>query len=373
MKIVIDRDIPFIQDVFENYFDEVIYAPAADITPHLLKGASALVVRTRTYCNEELLQGSGLRFIATATVGTDHIDLNYCRAKGIEVFSAQGCNKGAVLQWVLASLTFASHHFGLPLQGRTLGVVGYGNIGRLVERAASAMGMYTMVCDPIVAENEGRNNFVSLHEIAQNSDFITFHVPLTFAGPHHTFNMADEAFFSRVKPDAFILNSSRGGVMDENTLIQLFARGKILGTAIDVWYGEPIILDSLLQNSIVATPHIAGYSIEGKVNATRMVVNAIAHFFQLSISGWQPASGSLLQPVELDLNNFRDNNRLNLNALIARIYDVGSETKELKAKPNSFEKIRNSYSYRRENSGYLVRNCSESEKQLIEALGFVAG
>ncbi len=371
MKIVIDKDIPFIHGIFEEYFNEVVYSSALEISNQLLVNASALVIRTRTLCNEELLQGTKVEIIATATVGTDHIDLNFCQKRGIKVLSAQGCNKGAVLQWVLAALSSAANYFQEPLQGKIMGIVGNGNIGSLVSKAAKAIGMDTLICDPVLAEIEGNCSYTSLDNVAENADFISFHVPLTYMGNYPTFNMAADDFFSRIKVNSFILNSSRGGVVNENLMVQSYQKKRIRGMAIDVWFGEPLILDILLNECLIATPHVAGYSIEGKINATLMAVMAIANHFNFKLNSFKPSKNPIEETIELNCSQFITNNsNLNLHSLMNRVYNIASETKCLKNEPQNFEKIRNNYAYRRENSGYFLSGCRSDLVNVINNLGF---
>jgi len=371
MKIVIDKDIPFIHGIFEEYFNEVVYSSAIEISNQLLVNASALVIRTRTFCNEELLQGTKVEVIATATVGTDHIDLNFCQKRGIKVLSAQGCNKGAVLQWVLAALSCAANYFQEPLQGKIMGIVGNGNIGSLVSKATKAIGMDTLVCDPVLAEIGGNSSYTSLDKVAENADFISFHVPLTYMGNYPTFNMADTDFFSRIKTNSFILNSSRGGVVNENLMVQSYQKKRIRGMAIDVWLGEPIILDILLNECLIATPHVAGYSIEGKVNATRMAVMAIANHFNFKLNSFIPSKNPIDESIELNCSQFITNDSiLNLHSLMKSVYNIESETECLKNEPYNFEKIRNSYAYRRENSGYFISGCRSDLVKVVYNLGF---
>lgn len=370
MKIVIDSDIPYIKNVFEEFFEEVIYIKGNQIDSNAVRNANALIVRTRTSCNAQLLGGSSVKAIATATVGTDHIDLNYCNASDIKVYSAQGSNKGAVLQWVLASLLVASEKFNFDVKGKVVGVVGVGNIGSLVSKAATALGMEVLLCDPPRQEVESTLNFVDLSYIAKNSDIITFHVPLTQKCRNATLNMASNEFFSYLKPSTLLLNSARGGIVDEGLLAKTLINGKILGAAIDVWHGEPNVLEGLLNASFIATPHIAGYSIEGKINATAMVIEAISKHFELEITNWNPTPNPVEFKIEMNLLKYMDNNLICFNRLIKDVYPITSESISFKENPLSFEVYRNRYSLRRENGGYKFTSSNTEIVTKLEGLGF---
>jgi erythronate-4-phosphate dehydrogenase len=321
-------------------------------------------------CNAQLLSGSSVKAIATATVGTDHIDLNYCNASGIKVYSAQGSNKGAVLQWVLASLLVATENFNFDLNGKVIGIVGVGNIGSLVAKAAKAMGVEVLLCDPPRQEVEGIANFVDLSYIAKNSDIITFHVPLTQKCRNATLNMASNEFFSNLKPNALLFNSARGGIIDEMLLAKTLMSGKILGAAIDVWQGEPNVLEGLLNASYIATPHIAGYSIEGKINATAMVIEAISKHFELGVTNWSPTPNPIEFKLELNLLKYLDNNLICYSELMKKVYPIEMESAYFKINPLNFEAYRNSYNYRRENGGYCFTSDNIEILRKMEELGF---
>lgn len=370
MKIVIDSDIPYIKNVFEDFFDEVIYTKGCQIDSNIVRNANALIVRTRTVCNAQLLNGSAVKAIATATVGTDHIDLNYCKSLGIKVYSAQGCNKGAVLQWVLASLLLASEKFSFDLKGKVIGIVGVGNIGSLVLKASMSLGMEILLCDPPRQEVEGNGIYVDLNYIAKNSDIITFHVPLTQNCPNATFNMASSDFFSHLKPNVILLNSARGGIINENILAKAIINRQILGAAIDVWHGEPTILEELLMASFISTPHIAGYSIEGKINATAMVINAISKHFELDVTSWSPKQNPIELKIEMDLFKYMKNNVICYNELMKKVYPIEEENTHFKNNPSNFESFRNNYNYRRENGGYRFTSSNVEIAKELSNLGF---
>lgn len=329
MKIVIESHIPFIKGIFDDVAD-VVYLPAEAITPAVMKDADALITRTRTRCDEALLEGSRCSFIATATIGTDHIDLDYCRERGIKVVSAPGCNAPAVAQYVLCSVLSVLG----DVKGKTIGVVGVGHVGSIVCRWAECLGMTVLRNDPPRAEAEGSDGFVSLAEIARKADVITFHTPHTCTGKFPTHHLADNAFFNSLVRKPVVINSARGQIFDTPSLLGAMDSGALSAAVIDCWEGEPAISPELLKKAAIATPHIAGYSLEGKVRATIAVVEALSQHFSLGIDfpGEKPAVPPLTVTPETLLSS----------------YNPLSDTEMLKADPSAFESLRNNYNFRHE-------------------------
>lgn len=360
MKLVADINIPFLRGALEPWFTRVDYLPGNTIDHEAVRDADALLVRTRTLCNAELLTGSRVKFIGSATIGHDHIDTDYCARNGITWTNAPGCNSGGVLQWVVAALFRYSEMKHTELAGKTLGVVGVGNVGRRVVLAAKALGLKVLCCDPPRQRTEGLSDFVDFATIARESDIITFHVPLSTGGEYPTFHMADDRFFSRLKPGVFIINSSRGEVVDSTCLYD--AIGRIVGAAaLDVWEHEPNISNMLLEKAIIATPHIAGYSLEGKVTGTCMVVDALSDFFDLGIRPWQPTPNPLAEKILIQ--------NATLESLVRSTYNIMDDDGLLRKNPASFERLRNEYKYRRDFSAYVV-NGYKGKSVSLEMLGF---
>lgn len=334
MKIVIDSKIPMITGVFEPYA-EVCYLPGALITPADVADADALITRTRTRCSAELLsEALKLKIIATATIGFDHIDTAYCADRGIRVATSAGCNARAVAQWVFAAL-------GAMRLGpyATLGVVGVGNVGRVVVAVARSLGYRVLCCDPPRALAEGSQGFVSLEELLVESDIVTMHVPLNA----RTQDMADDRFFNTIRSGATFLNSSRGEVVDEKALVDALKRGHLGHAAIDVWRGEPTINPKLLALATIATPHIAGYSLQGKAMGTAMAVRAVAHTLSLPIHPrWYPKEDVQPTTPRTDLSWDEITRRM------VNYYDIMSDDSALRAVPSSFESLREGYSFRDE-------------------------
>lgn len=331
LRIIVERNIPFIDGVLDDLAD-VSYLPAPEITSEAMAQVDALVTRTRTHCDHRLLDGSRCRFIATATIGTDHIDLPYCASRGITVANAPGCNAPAVAQWVLSSALRLID--GDPAT-KTIGIVGVGHVGSIVDRWAHGLGFKTLLCDPPRADRGDTGNFVSIDEIAEKADIITFHTPLTRSGLYPTFHLCDAAFLSRCSRRPTIMNAARGSVVDTPALVDALLSGSVSAAAIDCWEGEPAIDARLLQLATVATPHIAGYSREGKIRATQMALDALTTNFGLprllARAPAAPAPKTTVTATEL------------LDS-----YDPMADTAALRRNPADFESLRNNYPLRAE-------------------------
>lgn len=274
-KLIIESHVPYVPDELARYF-EIRRLDPEEFTPEAVADADAMIIRTRTRCNAALLADSKARFIATATIGTDHIDLPWCANRGITVASAPGCNAPAVAQYVMASLLTI---FPDGLRGKTIGVVGVGHVGSIVVDWAEQLGMRVLKCDPLRAAREPQFDSHSLDEILPLADIVTFHVPHTLTDPHATHHLADARFFSMLRPGAVFINSARGPIVNTPDLISAIESGKIAHAVIDCWEGEPNVSQRLLQLATIATPHIAGYSLNGKIRATSMAVNALCEAF----------------------------------------------------------------------------------------------
>ena len=365
MKIVVDDKIPYIRETLAKLADEVVYLKGSEIGPEDVRDADALIVRTRTLCNEQLLKGSKVQFVATATIGYDHLDTTWLEQNGITWTNCPGCNSGSVAQYIesaLASLNpskrrdlptdsilpLPSERVGVRL---TLGVVGCGHVGSKVCRVGERLGMRVLVNDPpleaslnpserrdlptdsilhLPSERVGVRLFVPLETIAREADIITFHVPLDDS----TRYLADEAFFKRLKRKPVIINSSRGGVVNEQALLQAMDEGLVRQAVIDTWEHEPNISRVLLNKVYIGTPHIAGYSADGKVNADNMVVEALCRHFSLPLP-------EKIMPPKLPADFSYTGNPLEL-------YDVMEDSQKLKNHPEMFEELRGNYPVRRE-------------------------
>ncbi len=288
IKIVADNKIPFLKGVFENVA-EIEYLNPADINHDSIKTADALIIRTRTNCNSDLLDNTNVKFIATATIGFDHIDTEYCKGKNIKWINAPGCNSFSVKQYVASALLTIARKKNINLSEKTIGIVGVGNVGSKVASVAKNFGMKVLLNDPPRERSEDKNKFVSIDKIISESDIITFHVPLIKDGIDKTYHMADESFFKKLKKDIIFFNTSRGSVVNNSALKAAIIEGKIEAALLDVWENEPNIDLELLNKVDIATPHIAGYSADGKANGTSVSVKGVSEFFNLGIDkNWYP-------------------------------------------------------------------------------------
>ena len=324
MRIVCDDKIPFLRGVFEPYA-EVVYLPGAAICAADVRDADAIVTRTRTRCGRALLEGSSVRIIASATIGYDHIDTAWCESHGIAWANAPGCNSGSVAQYIASALLALSTNHGFDLRGITLGIVGVGHVGTKVAHVAEALGMRVLLNDPPRALAEGPEGFVSLEEIVAKSDIITLHVPLT-AETRHLF---DAARIAALRPDQILINTSRGEVVDGDALREALQSRRLKAAVLDVWENEPDIDPDLAELVEIATPHIAGYSLDGKAAGTTAAVRAVANALDIpELSDFTVR----LEPVSPDTAK----------------YDVRRDSARLKADISSFEQLRSEYPVRRE-------------------------
>ena len=341
MKIVVDDKIPYIRETICQLADEVVFLSGAAITAADVKDADVLVVRTRTRCNRQLLERSKVKLVVTATIGYDHLDTQWLDAAGIRWTNCPGCNSGSVAQYVECSLLLLEQQKGLVLRQSTIGIVGCGHVGSKVKAVAERLGMRVLVCDPPLQKANSQkltaNSYVSLDEIERRCDVITFHVPLTRKGQYATWHLADDDFFHRLSRVPYIINTSRGEVVDNKALLSAMEERRVRDAIIDVWEDEPHPDSVLLEKVFIGTPHIAGYSADGKVNADNMVIDAICQHFSLPHPG-------LIAPPKLPADFTYSGSPLDL-------YNPMEDSKKLKAASSRFEQLRNNYPLRREKMG----------------------
>jgi erythronate-4-phosphate dehydrogenase len=339
MKIVAYNKIPFLRGVFEPQAT-VVYLPGLAIRREDIADADCLLVRTRTRCNGNLLQGTHVRFIGTATIGFDHIDTEWCGQNEIAWTNAPGCNSGSVAQYITSAILTMADRLNFKPEDKTLGIIGVGHVGKKVEKAAREMGMRVILNDPPRARNEGPAGFSNLKELLTVADIITIHVPLNPDVPDKTINLVDRDFLDQLKPGAILMNSSRGEVLDENSFTSWMkehnrdeepAGKKPISLILDVWPHEPAINLELLRLTAIATPHIAGYSMNGKYNATRMIVEAVTEFFRLD----QPELSPLMR-----------NGAVAPQDGMRAGYDIMADDRRLRESPETFEDQRNNYPQR---------------------------
>lgn len=373
MKIIADNKIPFLKGALEPYA-QVIYLPGADTTAETVRDADALITRTRTKCNESLLKGSGVKMIATATIGYDHIDTEWCEANGIEWTNAPGCNSWSVQQYIASLLVSLSRTYGFDPKQKTLGVIGVGNVGSKVARIASLLGFRILLNDPPRQREGSLPDSVSLDELIERSDIITCHVPLQRTGIDCTYHLFDAGRIAGLRKDQILINSSRGEVVDNRALKAALQEHRILAASLDVWENEPAIDTELLDLLYTGTPHIAGYSLDGKANGTTMSVKAIAHKFGLGCQDWQVEDIPLpAQPVEFSVDAAGKTASQVLAEAIMYTYDIKSDDSRLRADTSTFEKQRSDYPVRREFPAFtaeVLNDGNGSATVLLREAGF---
>jgi erythronate-4-phosphate dehydrogenase len=370
MIVIVDQHIPFIRGVLEQFAD-VRYMPGAAMTRSSVAGADALIVRTRTACTPELLEGTKISFIASATIGYDHIDTAYCEKNGIVWTNAPGCNSSSVRQYIAAALGLAGERFG-GMKGKTIGVVGVGNVGSKVAAHCRLAGLNVLLNDPPRQRREGTSNFVPLRTVIEEADIISFHVPLTESGEDKTFHLADRAFFSKLRPSQLFINTSRGEVAESGALKEALRNKQIAASILDVWEEEPRIDRDLLSKTFIATPHIAGYSTDGKANGTAMSVQALSRHFGLGIDSWFPAKIPPPEKAEHALDCTGLDAEKVLARAVALTYDIAADDRRMKESPECFEKQRADYPLRREFPAYTLhlKHAGAGVREICEQAGF---
>ena len=361
MKVVADTNIPFLKGVLEPYA-EVEYLDGRSIDREALLDADALIIRTRTRCNEETLSGTRVKMISSATIGMDHIDIPWCKAHGIDVQNAEGCNAGGVADYVFSALYGVASRRAIKLDEAVIGIIGVGNVGKKVEYMARTLGFKVLLNDPPRAAKEGPEGFVSLEELLEKATVVTLHVPLD----ETTRGMAGEDFFSRMRPGSIFINASRGEVVDEGALIH--ARPKLGALVLDTWCNEPNVNPNLIELCDIATPHIAGYSYQGKQNGTAMAVQALARHFGIEpLMNFRPAmEDEAMTPTILDLWG---KSQGEIAAVMQYNYPIFTDDFLFRSSPESFEKLRSEYNYRREfslDNHYNTMFSPTDQQQILE-------
>ena len=378
MLILADENMPFAREAFST-LGEVRLAPGRKITAEAVRDCEILAVRSVTRVDERLLAGSRVRFVGTATIGTDHIDTAWLVRAGIGFASAPGSNAVSVAEYIVAALFVLAERLDFRINEKSLGIIGVGNVGRRVAARAEALGLKVVLNDPPLAAKTGDHRYRSLEEILA-CDIVTLHVPLEKGGPYPTFHLVDEKFIERLKPGAILLNTSRGAVVRTAALEAGLGAGKPAAAVLDVWEGEPEISLSLMERVAIATPHIAGYSYDGKVRGTRMIYEAACAHFGREPS-WTEA-GALPSPAKADLPLEGDLSRARelVGAVVRESYDILADDRDLRKigtlvpveRAGWFDSLRKNYPVRREWDSRTVAlgGGLESLEPLLKGLGF---
>jgi len=373
IKIIADNKIPFLKGVLEP-FVKISYLDPFQITRETVKDAEALLVRTRTKCDSELLEGSTIKFIGTATIGFDHIDTELCEINGTKWINAPGCNSSSVQQYVVSALLTIAKLKKMQLDSITIGIVGVGNVGSKVQKAANILGLKILLNDPPRERKEGNEKFVGLDQLVEESDILTIHVPLNMNGIDKTFHLVNDEFFKKFNKGMIIINTSRGEVIDTNSLRNAIKNEKVISSVLDVWENEPKIDIKLMNLVDIATPHIAGYSIEGKANATAACVNSLNKYFNLGLAeNWYP--NNLPLPARSKEIIIECNGKSRQEIFFEGInstYNITEDDKRLRNDVTNFEQQRVEYPTRREFNFYNVQllNADKSLHEAFSELGF---
>ena len=376
--IVADENIPYVKEAFQS-LGKVTLVPGRTITPSTIKHAQALLVRSTTKVNRELLEGSHIQFVGTATAGLDHIEAEYLHASGVEFATAEGANANSVAEYVMTALLILARQNGLTLFGKTIGIIGVGNIGRLVQAKAEALGMTVVLNDPPLAETTDERIYRPLEE-ALECDVVTVHVPLTFEGAFKTFHLLDKATLTHLSPATIFINTSRGEVVETQPLLNQLEKGSLGATVLDVWEFEPDINWELFKLVSLGTPHIAGYSLDGKAQGTFMIYQALCKYLDLEPS-WKP-SHSLPSPElpHIEIETTGKFTEQILCDLTTRTYNLEADHRRMtellqipcETRPLEFDQLRKCYPIRREfhNTKVQLVNGGTKLQQQIAGLGF---
>ncbi len=372
MKILVDENMPYARELFSR-LGEVRAVPGRPIPTDALTDADALMVRSVTKVNEALLGDKAIKFVGTATAGTDHVDQPWLVQAGIGFSAAPGCNAIAVVEYVFSALLMLAERDGFALADRTVGIVGVGNVGGRLQKRLEALGIKTLLCDPPRADNGDEGDFRSLDDLVAEADVITFHTPLYKEGQYKSLHLADESLIRRLKPGTILINACRGPVVDNAALLKCLEAGQKLSVVLDVWEPEPDLNLALLDNVDLGTSHIAGYTLEGKARGTTQVFEAYSQFIgqpqEVALSTLLPAPefgrislhGPLDQPT--------------LKRLVHLVYDVRRDDAPLRKVagiPGEFDKLRKNYLERREWSSLTVECDDADAAELLQKLGFNA-
>jgi len=369
MKILADQNIPFAVEAFSQ-FGEVELFSGRDLTHDDVQAAEILFVRSVTQVNQSLLQGTPVKFVGSATIGTDHIDLDYLAQHSIGFANAPGSNATSASEYVLAALFYYTAQTGSDFKSKTVGIVGYGNVGSRVANLLRALGITLKIYDPPKQAEENNKQIYCDWQAILDCDIVTAHVPLTRTGPCPTYHMFNSEFFSALKKHALFINTSRGKAVDEQALLARIETGKPITLILDVWDNEPAISKTLLQQTLIATPHIAGYAYDGKLRGTEMILHAACEFFNM-LPDWSADAAlggdqhTLLTENQLDKVVSTAYNIIDDDKALRKIIEMDAAQSAM-----HFDALRKNYPQRREFSHYRLKSVPDADQLKFKKLGF---
>jgi erythronate-4-phosphate dehydrogenase len=379
MKIIADANIPFVKECFSS-IGEVEVFPGRQITRDVVGDAGCLLVRSVTKVDSDLLAGSRVRFVGTATIGFDHIDVEYLGRNNVGFASAPGSNANSAAEYVIAGLLEIGRKYKIMLDGKSIGIIGVGNVGSRVEKKCAALGMKVLLNDPPLQRETGDAKYLPLGKLF-DCDFITLHTPLTFRGVDKTFHLADEGFFKSLKAGCVFFNASRGGVVDTKALKTSIRSGQLETTVLDVWEDEPNIDTELLEMVDIGTPHIAGYSLDGKIAGMIMIYKAACKYFGLKakfdIEDFLPKP----EVPKLKINPGNGSEQDVLRQAVEKIYGISEDDSKLRQildvpaerRGEFFDSLRENYPVRREFQNTKIEFATEGTERLsrkLKGIGF---
>ena len=370
MKILVDENMPYAVELFSR-LGTVLSVPGRPIPQDALNDADALMVRSVTKVNEGLLTGKPVKFVGTATAGTDHVDDAWLATQGIGFSAAPGCNAIAVVEYVFSSLLIIAQRDGFQLRDKTVGIIGVGNVGSRLNARLEALGIRTLLCDPPRADRGDEGEFWPLEKLVAEADILTFHTPLNMSGPYATHHLVDADLLARLPADRILINACRGEVVDNAALLDALNGSKKLTAVLDVWEPEPDLSLALLDKVAIGTAHIAGYSLEGKARGTTQVFEAFSQF--IGQPQTVPLESLLPAPEFAEVTLRGALSEAKLLRLIHLVYDVRRDDRPLRrvaGKAGEFDKLRKFYEERREWSSLRVICDDPATAEMLKKLGF---
>lgn len=371
-KIIIDDAVPYAKEIF-SHLGQIETLPGRDITRQHLIDAQALIVRSRTKVDEALLRDTPIEFVGSTVVGLDHIDQDYLKNQGIHFYSAQGCNANSVAEYIITVLFNLAEHFKFDLTQKTLGIVGVGNVGSRVYEKAKKLGIECLLNDPPKEMSDPiethKHPYVDL-DTCLKADIITVHTPLTSKGKHPTFDLINIQRLKNITPQQIIINAARGGIINE----QAWTETTTLANVIDCWENEPFINEALYNKAWIATPHIAGHSLDAKIAGSKMVYKQLCQFWQVSENTtWHSALPEKPKPI-----NMIDNHswQTQLNQLFNATHNIFNDDANIRGKNiadthKNYEYYRRNFPVYREWHHHTVMNSlKEKNNNILKLLGF---